>query len=162
MADDDAIASVLAGLADLRREVEELRSVRERLNDVVATVAMIRRQLEYLSADPTIARPRVVWWPDLDGDAASTEWESLTDWVGAALLRRYPDAGRALYPCWTEHTAAVDALTALHAAWRAAYEDRSAPPVDAATWLDRWLPALLGQVKTALRSCERTSHTGAA
>ena len=161
IADDDAMASVLADLADLRREVEELRGVRHQLTNVATTVAAVRRQLEALAADARVTPQRVVWWPDLDSEATATEWTVLTGWIDEVLLARYAEAARVLYPCWEQHTNAVDALTALHATWRAAYQDAAAPPVDAATWLDRWLPALLGQVRTALHSCERTSHTPA-
>lgn len=34
--------------------------------------------------------------------------------------------------------------------------------VEAAAWLDRWLPSLLGQVKSALRCCERSMHADVA
>jgi hypothetical protein len=161
VADDDAIAALIVELAELRREVEELRGVRDQLSDVAATVAAVREQLERLVSDADVVRPRVVWWPDLDEQRAEELREALNVWVAERLVARSPLAEQTLYPCWPEHPEVVDALTALHATWRAAYQNPSATPVDAATWLDRWLPSLLGQVKTGLRSCERRSHTAA-
>jgi hypothetical protein len=158
VADDDALAGLIVDLADVRREIDELRAVRDQFAEVAGAVAAVRRRLEDLASDAATVRPRVVWWPDLDRDQAAPAWSALTEWIGDVLLSRYPEAARVLYPCWHEHSEAVDALTALHATWRAAYQDPSAPAADAATWLDRWLPSLLGQVRTALRSCERSAH----
>jgi hypothetical protein len=159
VADDDALATLIVGLAELRGEVEQLRGVRDQLTEVAASVAQVRGQLEDLASNAAATRPRVVWWPDLDKEEAAVAWSALTKWIGNVLLQRYPEASRVLYPCWQEHPGAVDALTALHATWRAAYQDAAAPPTDAATWLDRWLPTLLGQIRTGLRSCERGNHT---
>lgn len=158
MADDDALAGLIVDLADVRREVEELRSVRDQFTEVAGTVAAVRRQLEDLASDAAADRPRVVWWPDLDADEAETAWAALAAWVADVLVERYPEAARVLYACWHQHPEAVDQVTALHATWRAAYQDPTAPPVDAATWQDRWLPALLGHIRSALRSCERSGH----
>jgi hypothetical protein len=58
MADDDAIADLVVDLAELRREVEELRGVRDQLGDVAATVATVREQLERLASDAAAVRPR--------------------------------------------------------------------------------------------------------
>jgi len=74
------------------------------------------------------------------------------------LVIRYPDAERALYPCWSQHPDVVDAVTALHAMWREAYDHPHARAVDAATWLDRWLPSALRQIRDGLRGCSRTDH----
>jgi hypothetical protein len=158
VADDDALAALIVDLADLRREVEDLRGVKDQLTAVAAAVASIRRQLEQLAEEADAVRPRIVWWPDLDAGEAETAWAALAAWVADVLVERYSEAARVLYPCWHQHPEAVDAVTALHATWRAAYQNTSAPVTEAATWLDRWLPALLGQVRVALRSCERYGH----
>lgn len=158
MADDDAIAGLIVDLAELRREVEELRTVRGQLATVAATVAAVREQLEQLASDAAVMRPRIVWWPNLDLVDAGREWAALTDWIDEVLLQRYPEAARVLYPCWDRHPDVVDMLTALYATWRAAYQVPTAAPVDAAIWLDRWLPSLLGHMRTGLRSCERSAH----
>jgi hypothetical protein len=50
------------------------------------------------------------------------------------IVIRYPDAERSLYPCWSQHRDVVDAVTALHATWREAYEHPRARAVDAATY----------------------------
>jgi hypothetical protein len=159
MADDNAIAGLVVDLAELRMQVDELHSVRDQLRTIAATVATVREQLDRLEADAAVVRPRIVWWPSLDPDDAGRAWAALTEWIDDVLLRRYPDAARVLYPCWDRHPDVVDALTALHATWRAAYQVPTAPPVDAAMWLDRWLPSLLGHMRAGLRSCERSAHT---
>src|SRR6478736_4410001 len=103
MADDDALAGLIVDLAELRREVDELRSVRGQLTHVAETVAAVRGQLEDLAADPAVVRPRIVWWPDLTEEEAATAWAVLTRWIDDVLLTRYPEAARVLYPCWHEH-----------------------------------------------------------
>jgi hypothetical protein len=158
VADDDAIAGLIVDLAELRREVDELRGVRDQLSDVAATVAAVRDQLERAAAAGAAVRPRIVWWPDLDHDDAAREWATLTAWIDEVLLHRYPEAARVLYPCWDRHPDVVDMLTALHATWHAAYHVPTAAPVDTAIWLDRWLPSLLGHMRSGLRSCERSAH----
>ena len=159
MADDDALAGLIVDLAELRREVDDLRGVRDQLTAVAAAVTSVRRRLEQLAEEADAVRPRIVWWPDLDAGEAETAWAAMEAWVADVLVGRYPEAARVLYPCWHQHPEAVDQVTALHATWRAAYQNPTAPPVDAAAWQDRWLPALLGHIRSALRSCERRSHT---
>ena len=56
--------------------------------------------------------------------------------------------------------AAVEHLTALHHAYRAAYEDARAPAWAQAEWLDRWLPATLARLRDWLPgSCLTGTHT---
>ena len=105
-----------------------------------------------------MVRPRIVWWPDLDQVDAGREWAALTDWIDEVLLQRYPEAARVLYPCWDRHPDVVDALTGAARDVARGVPSSHSPAVDAATWLDRWLPSLLGHMRTGLRSCERSAH----
>ena len=54
----------------------------------------------------------------------------------------------------------VDELTALQAAWQAAYRGTAAPATAAIEWHDRWLPGCLARCKAALkdRPCDTGGH----
>ena len=54
----------------------------------------------------------------------------------------------------------LDELTALHAAWHAAYRGKAAPATAAIEWHDRWLPGCMARCKAALkaRPCDRDGH----
>jgi hypothetical protein len=103
-------------------------------------------------------QPRVWWWPDLTVDEARNAWKTLTEWMQDVLVVRYPEVDNVLQPCWYRHPAAVDALTSLYTTWLAAYQDLTAQPTAAASWLNQWLPAAIEQIKQALRSCDWTAH----
>ena len=155
-AHDDALAGLVVDIAELRRDVEELAGLKGSIKDVARSVADLRRGLEQLAADTTAAEPPRVWsWPALDAAAAGEAWAALRTWLADLLLERYPEVRRTLLPCWYRHPDVLDSLTALYAVWRAAYEDPKAPADAAATWLDRWLPAAVRQLRTGLGSCSR-------
>jgi hypothetical protein len=108
--------------------------------------------------DEQAVQPRVWWWPDLTADEARNAWKTLTEWMQDVLVVRYPEVDNVLQPCWYRHPAAVDALTSLYTTWLAAYQDLTAQPTAAASWLNQWLPAAIEQIKQALRSCDWTAH----
>src|SRR3954469_7691468 len=150
--DADALAALVLDVAELQ----------EQQADISGAIADLRAQLEDLAADSAAGKQRIWCWPDLDAEAAAVAWTVLTEWLRDVLVVRYPDAERVLYPCWYRHPDVLDSVTALYATWLAAYRDPKATVVLAATWLERWLPAALRQIREALRPCERGSHTGVA
>lgn len=80
--------------------------------------------------------PRAVRWRDLPDDRAPEEWEALREWVEWVTVRF--DIPVSLIPnCWWQHPALVEELSALHVAWRTAYDeqDTGLGPV---MWLERW------------------------
>ena len=54
----------------------------------------------------------------------------------------------------------LDELTALRAAWYAAYRGKAAPATAAIEWPARWLPGRMARCKTAIkaRPCDRDGH----
>jgi hypothetical protein len=79
---------------------------------------------------------RAVRWRDLPPEQARVEWETLRQWVEWVTTRF--DVPVTLIPdCWWKHPALVEELSALHVAWRTAYDkqDTGLGPV---MWLERW------------------------
>ena len=79
---------------------------------------------------------RAVRWRDLAPEQARVEWNTLRQWVEWVTTRF--DVPVSLVPnCWWQHPALVEELSALHVAWRTAYDqqDSGLGPV---MWLERW------------------------
>ena len=142
-------------------EVDKLREEVARLQNEVHDVA--------LRADELAKRPescRAVWWPDLPaGQERSDALQSLGRWVDEVLRIRHPEVYDQLGSCWFWHPDILDELTALQAAWVAAYRDKASPATAAIEWHDRWLPGAMARCRAAIaaRGCkgrhEKESHT---
>jgi hypothetical protein len=79
---------------------------------------------------------RAIRWRDLPADLAPAEWQTLRDWVEWVTVRF--DVPVSTIPnCWWKHPALVEELSALHVAWRTAYDkqDTGLGPV---MWMERW------------------------
>ncbi|WP_315093233.1 hypothetical protein [uncultured Cellulomonas sp.] len=76
--------------------------------------------------------PRPVDWSRLDGDEARAAHDALQLWVHW-LVRRYAFDHRDVPPCWAEHDALVEELSALHTAHRACF-DHAGSPMGPAEW----------------------------
>src|SRR3954471_4499848 len=151
----DPVVGGVDGLAVVVLDVAELR---EQLAEIAETVAQLRESLEALTEGDRPGKYRAWCWPDLNAAEAQRAWIELTDWLRVVLLPRYPETVRVLFPCWYRHPSVLDSLTALYATWRAAYRSPKAPAVLAASWLDRWLPAALRQIRSGLQGCDPRSH----
>jgi len=79
---------------------------------------------------------RPVRWRDLAPENAATEWAALRDWV-QWVTTRFDIPVTVIPNCWWRHPALVDELSALHVAWRTAYDpqDSGLGPL---MWLERW------------------------
>ena len=74
---------------------------------------------------------------------------------------RHPEAYKdSLQPCWYRHPDVLDELTALRAAWYAAYRDSAASATAAIEWHDRWLPGAMTRCKAAMKAlaCDKNGH----
>ena len=145
-------------------EIDQLRQdVHLLLSEVTDSFTAISRRLDEAgggSGGEAAAdrQPVPRGWRGLGPGAARQLWRDLADWLGW-LHGRYPLLGK-VPPCWWRHPAAVEHLTALHHAYRAAYEDARAPAWAQAEWLDRWLPATLARLRDWLPgSCLTGTHT---
>jgi hypothetical protein len=138
-----AIALLGQGLNTLRAAIAALSDQHRQLRDQVAALTPPPG-----ATDPA-AVPGPLRWADLDRAQASTTWIWLINWVGWLTTRYQLD--EELPHCWARHPPLVEELTALAAAWHAAYDN--AAPADAPL---RWLEAL-ARARTRLR--EWDDHT---
>jgi uncharacterized coiled-coil protein SlyX len=137
-----------------RQAVAELNS---RLDDLTTLVG------ELAGRQAAEARgERAIWWPDLSaGPERTAALRLLGAWVDDVLRGHHPElVNDSLQPCWDRHEDVLDELTALHAAWHAAYRGKAAPATAAIEWHDRWLPGCLARCKVALkaRPCDTGGH----
>ncbi|MFC9553651.1 hypothetical protein ACFTWF_22620 [Rhodococcus sp. NPDC056960] len=70
-------------------------------------------------------RPGPFDWRHLDQQAASELWVELIHWV--EWLRERYDFGRDIRPCWFQHSALVEELTAAMVAHRSSYQQTKDP-----------------------------------
>ncbi len=105
---------------------------------------------------------RAIWWPDLPaGQERTAALRLLRAWVDDVLRGHHPElVNDSLQPCWDRHDDVLDELTALQAAWHAAYRGKAAPATAAIEWHDRWLPGCLARCKAAIkaRPCDTGGH----
>ena len=102
-------------------------------------------------------------WRHLGPAQTRALFTELRDWVDW-LITRYQLRGEAetIPPCWFLHPVAVEELTGLMVAWRAAYSQKVTAPSDAlVNWHDRWLWPTLHRLNVQLRvwaKCTGGSH----
>lgn len=77
-------------------------------------------------------RPRPLDWSRLDHEALAAAHAALTEWVGWLVLR-YGLDHRDVPPCWAQHGALVEELSALHTAHQASF-DPGGSPMGPAEW----------------------------
>ena len=103
-------------------------------------------------------------WKHLGASQTRALFTDLRDWVDW-LITRYELRGEdeTIPPCWFRHPVAVEELTALMVAWKAAYSQKETAPSDAlVNWHDRWLWPTLARLNVQLRvwaKCIGGSHT---
>lgn len=95
--------------------------------------------------------PRPLEWRRVRAVDARAEWAALDKWC-RWLVNRYALDVREVPPCWYRHGAVVEELSALHGAWRVAYD-----PTQAASATADWHRALWD---TRLRLRDWLSRTG--
>jgi hypothetical protein len=152
-------------LADVARKVSahDMTMVEDRLDRLAGTageVDKLRDEIhdvaELVRDLATAGRPqtrRAVWWPDLPaGQKRASAMQSLGSWVDEVLRARHPEAYNELGTCWFRHPDILDELTALRAAWIAAYRDEASSGTAAIEWHDRWLPGAMARCREAIRA----------
>ncbi len=128
-----------------------------RLDDLVTLV----RELAERPAART-AGEQAIWWPDLPaGQERAAALRLLGTWVDEVLRGHHRELVQdSLQACWYRHDDVLDELTALCAAWQAAYLGKTASATAAIEWHDRWLPGCMARRKAAIkaRPCNRDGH----
>ncbi len=90
-------------------------------------VEAVRRDLDALDAPTGLpAAPRVVCWPRLTLEQADHALRTLSTWV-EWVVGRYSLDHRTIPPCWHQHGALVEELSALHSLWQACYHSDASP-----------------------------------
>jgi hypothetical protein len=137
-----------------RHAVAELET---RLDDLTT---LVRKLAERQPAETR--GERAIWWPDLPpGQERAAALRLLRAWVDDVLRGHHPElVNDSLRPCWDRHEDVVDDLTALQAAWHAAYRGKAAPATAAIEWHERWLPGSMARCKAAIkaRRCDTGGH----
>ena len=153
-------------LLDLRlgafaQDVEIQRQAVAELGTRLGALAALVRELAGWQAAGT-GGERAIWWPDLPaGQERTAGLRLLGAWVDDVLRGHHPGLFTdSLQACWYRHDDVLDELTALRAAWYAAYRGTAAPATAAIEWHDRWLPGCMARCKAAIkaRPCNRDGH----
>jgi hypothetical protein len=101
--------------------------------------------------------PYVVSWRDLDATSTREELERLTEWVDWAI-HRYRLDHKVIPPCWPEHGALTEELSALRTFWEACYQEDAAPTDPLAFHRDLTLALRRLRDWSSLLGCTRTNH----
>jgi hypothetical protein len=101
--------------------------------------------------------PYVVCWRDLDNTGIDEELERLTEWVNWAI-HRYGLDHKVIPPCWPEHGALTEELSALRTFWEACYQEDAAPADPLAFHRDLTLAFRRLRDWSSLLGCTRTNH----
>ena len=152
---------VLAGLARevdaLRRRLDGLDPVAERVDELGRLVAQIADTLAAVSARrrPT---PAPTWLlAPTDQTEVRALLDELTGWLATVFLR-YPDGAQVLPECWLWHPEVVEELLWLMHAWCAAYQGSEASVALAGDWHDRQRPGVVARIRKAVGSCSIEAH----
>jgi hypothetical protein len=170
-AEGRAVAAALAEVARLGRRLDEFEAKLAASTSEVAQIAEIRSGLAELSGlvrellereEVETRGERAPWWPDLrPSEERTAALRLLGAWVDEVIRGRHSEAYRdSLQPCWYRHPDVLDELTALRAAWYAAYRDKAASSSAAIEWHDRWLPGCMARCKAAMKAlaCDKNGH----
>ena len=158
----DPTAAAVAGLAreleGLRRTVDPLRALDDRVDHLARLVNQLADTLTALSARPAAA-PAPTWLMlPVDAAHARRVLDELVVWLAAVYLR-YPDAAASLPECWAWHPDVVEELLWLMHAWLAAYQGPNGSIGAAGDWHDRLRPGVVRRIRQAAGSCSVENHT---
>ena len=135
-------------LDEVGRVTLEIETLRQETREIAAIVGELAQRRATAPAPPPAP-----WWPDLPaGPEREEAVQNLGRWVDEVLRARHPEAYNELGTCWFQHPDILDELTALRAAWFAAYRDPGAPPMAPIEWHDHWLPATMTRCKAIIRA----------
>jgi hypothetical protein len=156
-----ASAASVAGLASevemLRRSMDKLSELPERVEQLGATVADAVDQLAGAGRRPDPVRP--VSWLDNAEDPAELQIRlgELVGWVGRVYLR-YSVAAKSLPDCWLWHPDVVEELAWLHLAWQTAYHPQLGTVAAAGDWHDRQRPGVVARIRATAGTCSLEAH----
>jgi len=153
----EAVAGLAREIEGIRRNMDPLLGVSERLDDLARTVAALA---DVVAAAPPRTGPiPAPSWLVAPPDSAATRrlLDGLCSWLRAVFLR-YPDAAAVLPACWLWHPEVVEELTWLMHAWIAAYQSEGASVQLAGDWHDRQRPGVVRRLKESVSACSVERH----
>lgn len=166
MTEPDPVADLAAQLDELRgqlvRAQGEIRVLRDRLEDstgqtvnLLLEVKRLRGELAEAIGKRKLAPPPAPWW--LVGEEEGRRMlAELGEWVDSVLRPHFADYVTRIPRCWPSHMAAVWELSTLQAEWIRIYGDEENRDLQGAlTWLNRYLPDMLGRIAAAIK-CDET------
>lgn len=134
--------------------MESKDKVAEQMAAFDAQLDWLATRMDSIEVGPTV--PGRWSWRDASPQGAECLWLALTPWVDW-LVDRY-GLGELVPSCWNRHSAMVEELTALCAAWNAAYVEPDARGFDPLYWHDG-LDRMLARLREWDRqSCRDGSH----
>jgi hypothetical protein len=154
-ADMVAAAQIGAAVSELTTALDSLHRQHQQLRERVD--ALPTRPAPAAGRPGPAEVPSPLRWVDLDREQAAQLWAWLISWVDW-LVDRYQLSEEIPF-CWYRHPPLVEELTALAAAWHAAYDDNAHPDSPLA-WHERF-----GRARDRLRGwddatrCRNGSHT---
>jgi hypothetical protein len=101
--------------------------------------------------------PYVVCWRNLDATDLSDEVDRLTTWVDWAT-ERYRLDHKVIPPCWSNHGALVEELSALRTFWEACYLEDASPSDPLGFHRDLTLATRRLRDWSSMLGCSRTVH----
>ena len=115
-------------LGALGRDVKTQRRAVVELENRLDDLATLARELAERQTAGTRGE-RAIWWPDLPaGQERTAALRLLRAWADDVLRGHHPElVNDSLQACWDRHDDVLDELTALQAAWHAAYRGKAAP-----------------------------------
>ena len=136
----EALSDQLLDVLDAQRQrIEQLESA----GPVPAAVGGDYEVQDLAPTEPATYVPYC--WRHVSATEARGLWVRLREWVDWVNGRYFASSWESIRPCWFRHTAAVEELTALWAAWESAYRaaDNGEGFSDAALWWHEKLHAVV-------------------
>ena len=170
MTEPDPIAALAAQLEQLRGELSRYEGktgqLAARLDKDSGQVVMLRLEIKHLGEkiEAAIARrdaeePQAPYWLGLSKEDRAAAVAQLRAWVEQVGLVQYREYFAKLPPCWPSHPAAVIELSTVMTEWIRIYDDPASRPLqDALVFNDKWLPGVLGRLRTTITCDIRGCH----
>ena len=156
-APDGALAGLAREVDELRRRLDGLDPVAERVEELGRLVAEMADTLATVSARRRpIPAPTWLLAPTDEAEVRGL-LDELCGWLAAVFLR-YPDGAQVLPECWLWHPEVVEELLWLMHAWCAAYQGSEASVALAGDWHDRQRPGVVARIRKAAGSCSLEAH----
>ncbi len=149
-------------LKSLTAQADALTSTQQEHAAVLNGIAELRRQVEQILAilaEEEDASPAAWFWLTMTDQERDEKFAELSDWVETVLRAQYPDyLADQIRPCWPNHPETRWELAWLYQHWSLAYLAKRPAPRDVADWHDRWSPGVIHRLSQVMSRCETGCH----